>query len=184
MRDAIAGAWLYSLILIFMVILVAFISISLNYNKTYKLKTTVVNLIEENQGVNPQTVASIGKFLNANGYNSKNVCKEVVRDKNDANKEIKYVGISQNAGEAQAVFYSTKDATDVPQQHVCITREDFKGCTDCGGAISGTSYIDHYYNVYMFFNFSLPIFGNIFIFKVIGSTNSIYYPVDTYWGNV
>ena len=48
MRDSIAGAWLYSIILIFIVILVGFIAISINYNKAYKLKTTVVNLIEQN----------------------------------------------------------------------------------------------------------------------------------------
>ena len=174
MRDAIAGAWLYSLVLIFMVILVAFVSISINYNKTYKLKTAVVNLIEQNQGVNAQTVASIGTYLNANGYNSRNICREVVTN-HDKSKNIHYVGILQNAGEANAVNQeSWKNDDDVPQQHVCITRESFKSTID------GATYTDHYYNVYMFFNFSLPVFGNLLIFKVSGSTNSIYYPVDSY----
>lgn len=172
MRNAISGAWLYSLILIFVVLLVAFISISINYNKTYKLKTTVVNIIEEYQGVNSQSVSKISGFLASNTFRTVRYCNKTVK------KGERYIGITNGKLSPMYESGTAAEKTAAPQQ-VCISRtahtSTYKG---------KSAYTDYYYNVYMAFDFSLPVFGDIFKFSVNGSTNAIYYPVDTNnWGN-
>ena len=170
MRDAIAGAWLYSLVLIFIVVLVSFISITINYNKTYKLKTEVVNIIEEYQGVNPDSVKRIYGFLESKTYNLRRYCKDVFREDG-----MQYLGITK--GVVSPVFTRNKsnpagEATAKPEE-VCVSRSYYIS------PYEGNSYADYYYDVYLAFSFSLPVIGDIFKFTVGGSTNSIYYPVDS-----
>ncbi len=171
MRESIAGAWLYSLILIFMVILVGFVSVSLNYNKAYKLKTSVVNIIEQFQGINKDSVGTIGKHLDNNGYINGKTCRKLFK-----NGE-KYIEI--NNGVASNV--KTKGASDAESKpaQVCVTRTLAKKNDD-----DTSVQRDYYYDVYMFFSFSLPVFGDVFKFTVTGSTNAIHYPNDTNaWGD-
>ena len=166
MKQAISGAWLYSIVLIFMVILVGFISISINYNKTFKLKTAVVNIVEQEQGINAVTIDAINKQLKNNGYLNGKVCRTLFKDGD------KYLEI--NNGTASGV--KTKGPSDVgsaPAQ-VCITRKKGNYTAD------GTAQPDYYYDVYLFYSFSIPVFGDIFKFNVMGTTNSIHYPVDSY----
>ena len=101
MRDSIAGAWLYSIVLIFIVFLVAFISISINYNKAYKLKTAVVNLIEQNQGINSRTLKFIDGYLDQNGYINGKRCGELFKNGQ------KYMGIDN--GESTGVLEKGKN---------------------------------------------------------------------------
>jgi hypothetical protein len=173
MRDSIAGAWLYSLVLIFMVILVAFISISINYNKAYKLKTSVVNVIEQNQGVNPKAVETIGKYLNNNGYLNGKVCRRLFKNGQ------KYLEIDN--GVSSGVKTKGSGDEDSKPAQVCITRTKYNMTNDAeyvARGVKGTSQIDYYYDVYMFFSFSLPVFGEVFKFNVVGTTNAIHYPND------
>ena len=51
MRQAIGGAWLYGIVIVFMMFMIAYVSATLNYSRAYKTKTQVVNIIEEYQGV-------------------------------------------------------------------------------------------------------------------------------------
>ena len=166
MRDSIAGAWLYSIVLIFIVLLVGFIAISINYNKAYKLKTTVVNLIEQNQGINARTLKLIDGYLDNNGYVNGKRCRNLYKDGQ------KYMGI--NKGVSTGVLTKGNGDTNVASQQVCVTREEYIS------TISGATNIEYYYDVYMFFSFSLPIFGDIFRFNVVGTTNPILYPQDNY----
>ena len=170
MRESIAGAWLYSLILVFMVILVSFVSISINYNKAYKLKTSVVNIIEQNQGVNAYAVDTIARHLKNNGYINGKVCRNLFKNGQ------KYIEIDEGVA-SNVKTKGSGDDNSKPAQ-VCITRSKF----DLNQ--TGTAQIDYYYDVYLFFSFSLPVFGNIFKFTVNGTTNAIHYPHDTnLWGD-
>lgn len=166
MRDSIAGAWLYSIVLVFIVLLVGFIAISINYNKAYKLKTTVVNLIEQNQGINDRTLKLIDGYLDNNGYINGKRCSNLYKDGQ------KYMGI--NKGVSTGVLTKGKDDKNVESQQLCVTREEYIS------NLPDATNIEYYYDVYMFFSFSLPVFGDIFKFNVVGTTNPILYPQDTY----
>ena len=169
MRESIAGAWLFSLVLTFMVILIGFISISINYNKAFKLKTTVVNLIEQNQGVNDRTIQLIQGYLDNNGYVNGKRCRDLFKNGQ------KYMGIDN--GVSTGVYTKGSRDLDLGPQQVCLTRRQNKDTNVIRGE---TANVEYYYDVYMFFSFSLPVFGNIFKFTIGGTTNAILYPQDSY----
>ena len=156
-RNSINGAWLFGIIITFMAILIAYISISINYSKAYEMKTKMITIIEQYDGLNPSTVEYINRMASNYGYTKTNTCK--VED-----------------GEW---FIGIRDGVPMlnpsEPQNICITRE-YKA----GDSHSEERY---YYNLEVFFGFDLPIVGNLFTFRVDGETNAIYYPSDSdYFG--
>ena len=57
MRDAFGGVFMFRLFLVFIVIYVAFTAISFKYAKSFKIKNSVIDLIETNQ------IIDIDKFM-------------------------------------------------------------------------------------------------------------------------
>ena len=51
MREAIGGTWLTQLIIIFMLIFVAFLALSLNYTKAFKVKNEILSIIEKRERI-------------------------------------------------------------------------------------------------------------------------------------
>ena len=47
MRQAIGTTWILQLVIIFMLIFVAFLSLSLNYTKAFKIKNEIITTIEK-----------------------------------------------------------------------------------------------------------------------------------------
>ena len=41
MNKSISGLWLFSIVIVFMMVLIAYVAISINYSNDYKLKTVV-----------------------------------------------------------------------------------------------------------------------------------------------
>ena len=161
MRQAIGGAWLYGIVIVFMMFMIAYVSATLNYSRAYKTKTQVVNIIEEYQGVTTSsTVPKINQILQANGYTSARLCSEVL------DNGVRYVGIYNTT----MVKRTAGVVSGEKPMHVCVTRSAYKA--------SKALYTDYFYDVTMFFKFNIPIFGDIFTFSVKGETNSIYYPTD------
>jgi hypothetical protein len=56
LRDSINGAWLLGIIITFMAILIAYITIQINYSKAYEMKTKIVTTVEQYNGLNPLTL--------------------------------------------------------------------------------------------------------------------------------
>lgn len=157
MRDSISGAWLFGIVITFMAFFIAFITISINYSKAYEMKTKMITVIEQYDGLNPMSVEIINKISSAYGYRKTNGCK--VKAGED------FVGIRDGVAVVNP---------DGPQ-NICITR-DFRP----GDEFSDDKY---YYNLEVFFGFDLPLFGNIFNFRVDGETNEVNYPSSTdYFG--
>ncbi len=74
MRDAFGGAFFIKLMLIFFAIYIAFIAIALNYAKAFRVKDSIINYIEENEGydINVQDlvesyVASMNYYVSSVG---------------------------------------------------------------------------------------------------------------------
>jgi hypothetical protein len=162
MRQAIGGAWLYSIVIVFMMFMIAYVSASLNYSRAYKVKTQVVNIIEEYQGITNDTTKKVAQIISANGYTTTRYCSDVIES------GTKYIGILNTTKVKRTA--GVPGASGEKAQHVCITRTSYKA--------PGSLYTDYYYDVSMFFKFNIPIFGDIFVFTVRGETNSIYYPTD------
>ena len=148
MRESIGGTWLLGIVMVFMMIFIAFVSISINYSKAFKLKSSMVTIVEEYQGVNAETIKKLNKEISANGYVNKGNCAN--------NKFDGYISVLDGV--------ATPNGTG--KQNYCIYRE-YKQ-SDKNGENR------YYYTVSVFFNISLPILGDIFTFRVSGETNPVY----------
>ena len=51
MREGFGGTFTIQLILVFLAIYIAFIAVALNYAKAFRVKNQIINLIEQNEGI-------------------------------------------------------------------------------------------------------------------------------------
>ena len=141
MKQAIAGSWVYVTVLIFMVILIAYVTISINYANAYELSEEVIKVVEQYEGFNDNSVKRINGILKNNVHTVKGSCREGE------------VGVY-----ADGVKYD-KDAKGGAYDY-CIKRT--KGYSE--GAYR------YYYETTIFFSFSLPVLGDLFTFRIPGQT--------------
>ena len=52
MRDAVGGTFMIKLLLIFLAVYTIFIAVALNYAKAFRVKNKILNIIEQNEGIN------------------------------------------------------------------------------------------------------------------------------------
>ena len=67
MREAIGGALLIKLVMVFIVIYVCFLAIAINYSITFRVKNQIINLIEAYEGLE-NAEESIEQYVNNIGY--------------------------------------------------------------------------------------------------------------------
>lgn len=73
MRDAFGGAFFIKLMLIFFAIYISFIAIALSYAKAFRVKNTIINYIEENEGYNNNVMTLIDDYVAGMNYYVSNV---------------------------------------------------------------------------------------------------------------
>ena len=150
MRQAVGSTWILQLVIIFMLIFVAFLALSINYTKAFKTKNELVNMIEEKEGIGSSedsgALMLINNYLSYNNYNNKGRC------------EVDEYGVS---------------SLDVPIIDVAEVGEKYYYCVKKISSSTDTLPNRARYQIRIFFNFSLPIIGNIFTFSVEGTTIDI-----------
>lgn len=57
MRESIGGTFLLQIVLVFLTVYIGFMAIVINYGKVFRIKNTIVNYIEQQEGVVDCTVA-------------------------------------------------------------------------------------------------------------------------------
>lgn len=163
MRESIGGAWIYALVLGFVLLFTSFISLAISYNKVFKVKNEVLSIIEKYNGVNDKNVDIIANYLKTSGYSIEGV---------DGNTKCSSLGDDEatNFGSASptgykyfGAFNAVKDLKD--DQTMCIKRIQREK----------NVYI---YDVVLFYDFNIPVIGDIFKFKITGQSQDIYYPND------
>lgn len=75
MREAFGGAFTIKLMLIFLAIYIAFIAIALNYAKAFRVKNKIIDIIEQNEGIDSyidtkegSVIGDINSYLNTVSY--------------------------------------------------------------------------------------------------------------------
>lgn len=74
MREAIGATWIFSICLVFILLFTAYLAISVNYAKAFKIKSYIVGLIEEEKGIDGDVVDDIETYLTAQGYAANGEC--------------------------------------------------------------------------------------------------------------
>ena len=75
MREAFGGAFTIKLMLIFLAIYIAFIAVALNYAKAFRVKNRIIDIIEQNEGIDSyndtkegSVIGDINSYLNTVSY--------------------------------------------------------------------------------------------------------------------
>ena len=153
MKEAIANAGVFNLVIIFVIILLAFFIGSLSYSKAFKVKNKIIEEIEKDQeyttGIKNSTEDRVETWIKNIGYrmNVGNTRNSVNCPKASGNggKEGKLVNTD---GDYQYCVY---------EFNTCTARSDNAKC-------------GKYYRVTAYMYFDIPIFGGFIKIPVSGET--------------
>jgi hypothetical protein len=73
MKTAISGTWVYATVLIFMVVLIAYVTITINYSNAYEISENIIKAIEEYEGINGKSLDRIDSLM-SNMHTVKGSC--------------------------------------------------------------------------------------------------------------
>lgn len=154
MKEAIGGAMTINIILIFMLIVNAYLAFSVNYTKAFRIKNNIVSIIEKNEGLTDQAQKQIYTTMVENGYN---VAKDYV------------TRCGSNGLDGYRAMYN-----DAGGYCVKVTVVD-----NTGGTNMNNTYVGAYYSVVSFINIDIPVLNKIFpvfanVFSIKGETKTIY----------
>lgn len=155
MREAIGGTWITQLIIIFMFIFVAYLALSINYSKAFRVKNQTLSIIEKREGINDTSLKYINSYLKKSGYDTKGKCKDMGNN-----------------------VYGISNLNSTSLTLVRNTNEEYYYCLVKVKSPSKNFQYKAYYKVKLFFHFSLPVMGNISTFDVSGQTKDVIYPAD------
>ncbi len=153
MRTSTGNIWLIGLVVTFMLIFVSFLSLTLSYNKIFKIKNEALSFIEKYEGLKDGPSGSIqliNNYLTYNNYSTMHYCE--VGD------------------------YGSKNLSSTNLEKVVNNREKYYYCV---GKVRSSSASNHAkYHVKFFYKFNLPVIGDLITFDVSGQTIDINYPAD------
>lgn len=162
MREAIGGAMTIQIIVIFMLLINAYLAFSVSYTRAFKMKNQVINIIENNEGYPNVDSASTCTAENPEGA----ICQI-----------ISYINeIGYNGADYPQKDDGCPDPKKGKQYGICIIphKKDIAGNSNANQSYSGI-----YYTVYTYININIPVINNLFkgipnLFRIQGETNTIY----------
>ena len=153
MKEAIANAGVFNLIIIFVIVLLAFFIGSLSYSKAFKVKNKIIEEIEKDQGytigTNNSTESRVEEWIGNIGYR--------VNTGNSRNT-VNCPTVTGNGGEQGKLVN-----TDGDYQY-CVY--EFDTCT----ARSDKAKCGKYYRVTAYMYFDIPIISGLLKIPVSGET--------------
>lgn len=152
MKEAISGTWVYVTVLIFMVVLIAYVTITINYSRTFEYSSALIKSIEQNNGLNSSSLNEINNYMHNNGHTLTGACPE------------DYYGVREGSVDK----HPKGNGYDYCVRRTSLTGDD--GVTRC------------YYDTLVYFSFSLPVLGDLFKFTIPGQTTGMRYLKDDAWG--
>ena len=163
MRQSTGSLWILSIVLTFIMIFTAYLAVTVNYAKAFKIKNNIISIIENKEGVlNPDDLEfQLNDFLVSNGYDAFGNCDDLNGDALDQGTS-NILNNSTAEWDLIARLYPNK-AGD--RYGVCIYRKETSADDFCGRS---------YYRVITFFKLDLPYLGNMLTFSVKGNTSPIY----------
>ncbi len=156
MRESMGAAWIFTIVLTFIILMTAYLAISVNYAKAFKIKSHIVSEIEENEGYDGAIEQRVRKYLTAQGYTAYGTCDPTITVDGTPSDWRRIATIDDavpvGSDKHNACIYSR--IVDTGNDDIDATRS--------------------YYRVVVFFKFDLPVVNFLTTFKVSGETGYIY----------
>lgn len=162
MRESVGSTWIFLIAITFTIIFAGFLVVALSYSRTYKEKNELTSIIEKYEGLTTKTtygknidgsINVMNTYLRNNNYNRKGFCQKVDSVYEATDTVNKMYGF---------------DIDGTPE----IAQDD-KRYDYCVLAMTNNETCNTIFRVTVFFDFNLPIFGDLVKFRVSGQTNEI-----------
>ena len=155
MREATGSSWTFKLIIVFIFLFSTFLVLTINYSKSYRVKNEVLSILEKYEG-----------FTNDNNTNSNS--KTIIDNylKNSGYKETGNCPVENNA----PYYYGVTDLSTGEVLQVA-SNDKYYYCLKQNVNGDGTMF----YQLILFYHFSLPFLGSIRNYQVTGTTENIIY---------
>lgn len=164
MRESIGSVSIFAIVITFIMLITAYLAISVNYAKAFRIKNHIINMIEENHGI-AGLGDSIDKYLVSQGYTARKECPSANHLSSNGDWETDTVG----------EYWELRQHDEETLSRYCIYRIDAKsGLNDLGTSIDDINKSRAYYKVVTFFKFDIPVIGNLAVFNVSGDSELIY----------
>lgn len=145
MKEAIANAGVFNLIIIFVIVLILLFIGSLSYSRGFKAKNKIIEEIEKDQGFNSSTQARVDEWLGSIGYRA----------------NVGYITNSNNCGSVDGGSLVSQGAS----HQYCVY--EFDTCSSYG---ADNSKCGKYYRVVTYMYFDVPLIGGFIKIPVNGET--------------
>ena len=153
MRESYGGTWITGLVISFTFIFAAFLALSINYSKAFRVKNEALSIIEKSGGVTNNARKTIARFLLNNNYRTTGKC-----DGYDYGVQVKSLN-----------EYNITKVDNGKKYSFCVSKVKSVAPNFSNRA---------FYEVKLFFKFNLPVLGDFSTFSVKGQTKDIAYPLD------
>lgn len=162
MRESVGSTWIFLIAITFTIIFAGFLVMALSYSRTYKEKNELTSIIEKYEGLTTKTtygknidgsINVMNTYLRNNNYNRKGFCQKVDSVYEATDTVNKMYGF---------------DIDGTPE-----IAQDNKKYDYCVLAMTNNETCNTIFRVTVFFDFNLPIFGDLVKFRVSGQTNDI-----------
>lgn len=148
MKESIGYTVTLNIIIIFIVIVFAFLGASLIYFKSNKVSNVITSAIEKYEGYNSLAIAEIDRRISSLGYSSKTkACEPVIKDKEAKDKD----GVAQ-----------------------CTLEELSKNKSYCVYYCSDKDGEYYYYKIGTNMMLNIPIINDIVPITIFSNTNRLY----------
>ena len=169
MREAIGGTWLFQIVIVFILLFTGFMCLTINRTKAFNVKDQIIQTIQSYNGIDltnsdgNEALAEITSYMKENAYRTSGVRPEaeVVNGEKHEYRCFNRDGKSSDGKNDNAVF--------------CIAEipVNGEGCTEGLTCFSELPNI-RYYRIVVFYQLDLPIFKNMFNFRIVGDTKVLY----------
>ena len=194
MKNSISNVWLLGLVIGFILIFAAYLSVTLNYSKAFKMKNEALLIIEKKNGITSTTgndtvpsvikrghenvtipksaLGTINAYLDSNGYFATGLCDNLSGEEWVGVKTLRYL---------DGVYDYDNPAKPNVKYYYCFSKKARANCTS--GANLSTEQchyknVPYYYDIMFFYKLDLPVLGDMFTFRVGGMTADIYNIVE------
>lgn len=143
MREVTGSTWSFQVIISFILIFAAFLSLVIIYSKAYIIKNEALTIVEKYDGISETSLDILNNYVLAQGYKQKGSC------------DVGWIGVNS----IDKKDYEKIESDNNKKYYYCFKKNS-------NGDIV-------YYNIRFFYKFNLPVFGDIMTFRVNGRTKTI-----------